>query len=401
MTPDLDTLLVLTIPISSALVGWGTNVLALKMTFHPLEFVGIRPFFGWQGIIPAKAVSMANRTVDLMTQRLVEVQEVIERLDPEEVVEALSPGVSELIRGIIDDVMQREQPTLWNTLPEDVKEQIYAKAEAQSPFVIRESMADLLVDIEEVLDLKQMAVTALLADRAFLNRIFLECGREEFKFIERSGLYFGFLFGVIMMAAWLVWPADWLLPVFGFVIGWLTNFLALKMIFEPARPRNVFGFTWQGSFLKRQDEVSEAYSRLVARNIVSTSNILQAIFDGPGSKRLLEIIERYVAEAASHYEAVPRPVTNFLIGSEQYVAIKSDISERIVNAVPGGPVYDIQDYADEALDIENTLRERLRELPPEQFTGLLRPIFQEDEWKLILVGAVLGCLVGFAQSLVL
>ena len=94
-------------------------------------------------------------------------------------------------------------------------------------------------------------------------------------------------------------------------------------------------------------------------------------------------------------------MTNFLIGSEQYEALKADISRRIVQAVPGGPVYDIEEYADEALDIENTLRERLRDLPPEQFTGLLRPIFQEDEWKLILVGAVLGCLVGVAQALVL
>lgn len=400
MNLDLDTLLIFSIPLSSALVGWGTNVLALKMTFYPLDYVGIRPF-GWQGIIPAKAVSMATRTVDLMTQKLVAVHEVIERLDPDEVVEALGPGVAALIEEIIDDVMAREQPELWATLPEGVKEQVYARAQQEAPFVIRESMADLLVEVEDVLDIKTMAIDALLADREFLNRIFLECGREEFRFIEKSGLYFGFLFGLAMMVAWLLFPFDALLPLFGFVIGWLTNYLALRMIFEPARPRQVLGFTWQGSFLKRQEEVSEAYARLVAQNIVSTENILYAIFDGPGSKRLLEIIERYVTEVSKDYEAVPRPVTNFLIGSEQYDALKTDIAQRIVNAVPGGPVYDIEEYAEEALDIENTLRARLEALPPEQFTGLLRPIFQEDEWKLILVGAVLGCLVGVAQSLVL
>lgn len=401
MAVDLDTLLVATIPISSAIVGWGTNVVALKMTFHPLDFVGIPPYLGWQGIIPAKAVSMANRTVDLMTQRLVAVSEVIERLEPDRVVEALSPGVAALIRQIIDDVMTQEQPGLWAGLPDAVKEQIYARAAQEAPFVIRESLADLRVDIEEVLDLKAMAVSALLEDRGFLNRIFLECGREEFRFIERSGLYFGFGFGLLVMGAWMLWPHGWLLPAVGFVIGWLTNFLALKMIFEPTNPRRILGFTWQGSFLRRQHEVSEAYARLVARNIVSTRNILRAMFEGPGGARLLEIIQRYVSEAASNYEAVPRPVTDFLLGSEHYEALKHDIGERIVAAVPGGPLWDVEDYAAEALDIEATLRDRLRELPPEQFTGLLRPIFQEDEWKLILVGAVLGLLVGVAQTLIL
>ena len=53
----------LSIPVIGAIVGWGTNVVALKMTFYPLEFTGISPYLGWQGIIPAKAESMAARTV--------------------------------------------------------------------------------------------------------------------------------------------------------------------------------------------------------------------------------------------------------------------------------------------------------------------------------------------------
>ena len=46
-------LIYLAIPITSALVGWLTNVVAIKMTFYPLNFIGIKPI-GWQGIIPSK-----------------------------------------------------------------------------------------------------------------------------------------------------------------------------------------------------------------------------------------------------------------------------------------------------------------------------------------------------------
>jgi hypothetical protein len=47
--------------------------------------------------------------------------------------------------------------------------------------------------------------------------------------------------------------------------------------------------------------------------------------------------------------------------------------------------------------VERLLRERMEAMPPAQFQDLLRPCFQEDEWKLILLGAVLGFGAGLAQ----
>jgi hypothetical protein len=55
------------------------------------------------------------------------------------------------------------------------------------------------------------------------------------------------------------------------------------------------------------------------------------------------------------------------------------------------------DYTEQALNLENTLREKMQALPPRKFAGFLHPIFQEDEWKLITVGAILGGLAGIAQ----
>jgi hypothetical protein len=59
----IDNLPYLTIPFVSAFVGWITNVVAIKMTFYPIEFVGVKPF-GWQGIVPSKAKKMAETGVD-------------------------------------------------------------------------------------------------------------------------------------------------------------------------------------------------------------------------------------------------------------------------------------------------------------------------------------------------
>ena len=47
--------------------------------------------------------------------------------------------------------------------------------------------------------------------------------------------------------------------------------------------------------------------------------------------------------------------------------------------------------------LSKLLGERMAELSPEEFQGLLRPAFQEDELILILVGCALGAAAGFAQ----
>ncbi len=78
-------------PLMSGVVGWLTNVLALEMTFYPIEFFGTEWYrideqpwglFGWQGIIPTKAAKMAATVADLSTQKLFSVQDMFSRIDP-------------------------------------------------------------------------------------------------------------------------------------------------------------------------------------------------------------------------------------------------------------------------------------------------------------------------------
>jgi uncharacterized membrane protein YheB (UPF0754 family) len=50
--------------------------------------------------------------------------------------------------------------------------------------------------------------------------------------------------------------------------------------------------------------------------------------------------------------------------------------------------------------IEELIAARMAELPPEEFIDLLRPAFEEDEWMLIMLGAVLGFAAGWLQLVV-
>ncbi|MCB0293920.1 MAG: hypothetical protein KDG51_01490, partial [Calditrichaeota bacterium] len=79
----------LSIPVVAALVGWGTNWLAVKMTFYPVEPLGKPPFLGWQGIIPSKAAKMGAVTADSTLSRLGTLQELLNRMDPETIADHL------------------------------------------------------------------------------------------------------------------------------------------------------------------------------------------------------------------------------------------------------------------------------------------------------------------------
>ena len=47
------------------------------------------------------------------------------------------------------------------------------------------------------------------------------------------------------------------------------------------------------------------------------------------------------------------------------------------------------------------MEENLGALDAEEFGGVLRPVFQKDEWKLILAGGVIGSGIGALQVVLL
>ncbi len=394
------------IPVISALVGWSTNVLALKMTFYPLEFTGIGPL-GWQGIVPAKAGTMAGKAVDLLTKNLISIEDRFDQIEPERVAEELEPALNRLAMQIIDEVMEEEAPNLWESAPLPVKQRVYQRVSDDLPEVVEDVMQEIKVHITELLDLRGMVVQELERDKELLNQIFLKVGDAEFGFIERSGLYFGFMFGLVQMTLFFIANellgidqevAGWTLPAAGLFVGWATNTLALRMIFEPLRPRQIGPLRVQGLFLRRQLEVANEYARIVSQQILTAQKIFETMITGPASQRLSSMMEAHIRRAVDSTAGAARTLVQVSQGARSYVRIKRAIGRRFVEALP----YYIKHmfgYAEEALDIENTLRSRMQGLPAIDFVGFLRPVFQEDEWKLILVGAILGFLAGLAQMI--
>ncbi|AGM10046.1 DUF445 family protein [Amycolatopsis keratiniphila] len=390
-----------TMPFIAALIGYVTKRVAIEMMFKPVEFVGVKPFLGWQGVLPANAERMAATATEMLTNNLVDPKEIFARLDPAQVAKEIEQPLLRIVEDVTREVMEQYQPRLWEVLPNTAQQLLLKRVQAEAPRAITKIMGEISENIEDVLDLKHMVVTNLVRDKALLNRLIRDISRPEMRFIARSGIVFGFSLGCVQLLVWALTKSPIVLPLFGIGIGWFTDWIALKMIFLPREPKRFFGFyTWQGVFQKRKDQVSADYGDMIAREIITIPNLLEAVLSGPKSDKLFTMITREVQRTIDAQASVVKPFVALAVGSRRFQEMKQTAAAKAAARIPE-TIRHAESYAVNALDVRNTIVDRMRRLKPLEFEQLLRPAFRQDEWKLIAVGAVIGGLVGELQVLLL
>eukprot|EP00578_Thalassiosira_sp_NH16_P005243 CAMPEP_0181138360 /NCGR_PEP_ID=MMETSP1071-20121207/34204_1 /TAXON_ID=35127 /ORGANISM="Thalassiosira sp., Strain NH16" /LENGTH=373 /DNA_ID=CAMNT_0023225189 /DNA_START=206 /DNA_END=1327 /DNA_ORIENTATION=+ len=356
--------------------------------------------FGWQGIIPTKAEKMASVCFDLMTTKLINMKEVFDRLDPAKFSEVMEDALLLTLDSIVNEVAMQYMPKVWSNLPREVKDEVVVAMNIESEQFLTAFMDDVKENIDDILDIKQMTVSACVREKKLVNKIFQECGEKEFVFIRQSGLYFGFLFGLIQMGVFFVYDAVWVLPVFGFLVGWATNWLALKVIFRPLNPHKFGPITIHGIFLKRQQEVSETFARVNCVEILHTKAIWETILNGPLSQNFFAMLRAHSIVFTEKLVGGMKPFAVTALGSGQFSEMKEEIARKIADSLPAMMPHSYQ-YTTEALDMENTIRVKMSALSYPEFEGVLHPAFEEDEILLIFVGGVLGLCAGAIQTVML
>lgn len=389
--------LVLLIPLIAGFIGWFTNWLAVKATLYPVEFVGIPPAFGWQGVIPKNTEEMSQSFSKLIHDKLVDMEKIFADIDHDDN-EELDKVVEDVSVEIIREFSTNIAPDSWARAREKLREYINMLVRRNVRRVTVEILDRMAAEAGDFIDIDKIAHEALVEDRALLGRVLMDVAGPEFKFIERSGLWFGFLFGIIQMFVWIVYPAGWVLPAAGFLVGYVTNWLAMNLIYEPREPVQIGPFKIQGVFIKRQREVATQFADVIADRVLTPENMVQHISEGPNRQRLLDILEGQVEESMKEYER--DAMVAMLVSKDKLEEAKADLLGRVRNADMSDS-RQIKTFADQSRRIHAQMEENLGALDADQFGGILRPVFQKDEWKLILAGGVIGTGIGALQVVLL
>jgi uncharacterized membrane protein YheB (UPF0754 family) len=388
-------------PLISSAIGYLTKLVAIEMIFRPTEFVGIKPYLGWQGMVPRRAAKMAGIAVDNVMGNLIQPEELIDLIDPDELIAELAGPLRESIAELTEAIITDINPGLWEAMPERARNALISRVEKRVPGITRRLMEQVRNNIDQLLDIRHMVVLNLVRDKVLLNRMMRDISEKALKFMARAGGIFGLYIGLVQVTVFIITGSHLVLPIFGLITGGTTDWIALHMIFRPAEPgKRLFGIMpWQGIFHKLRDEVSRDYAHLLAKDILSPRRVMERMLTGPMSDTLYLMIEEEIKRTIDEEAGFALPVVLAVRGGA-YQRMKQRIADNVLAQMPE-QASRIQEFADNALSVEDLAVERMMLMTSDQYEELLRPAFRDDEKTVVAVGAVLGFIVGELQAALL
>lgn len=397
ITADFDKnwLIYLSMPFVAAFVGWFTKIIALQMVYRPLEFVGIGPI-GWQGVMPRRAGKVASKSMEALTS-LLSPEEMISRFNADDLVDTLREPLLKAVDESARDIADQIAPGLWDQLPIAAHQAIRARVRAQAPQLTEKLLAEMKSDVGRYIDIQYLAVSTLVRNKAKLVTLMKAVSTDAFTFVRRSGIYFGFVIGLVQMVAWAVFQNPWIMPAFGFGVGFISDWIALTMLFRPLEPKKFLGiFPFQGLLIAQRDKITNAFSKILAEDLFSPETLFDGVLNGPGSEKLFALVAKEVEAAIDEQTGAATPLIRLAVGTERYRAMKQGLIDRVAEMLPT-TLRAAQDYTMKVIDLENTIVEKMNQLTNAQYESMFRPVFKDDEPLMIAVGAVLGGLVGEIQ----
>ena len=188
----------------------------------------------------------------------------------------------------------------------------------------------------------------------------------------------------------------YLLPILAALIGWITNYLAIKMLFHPHQPKKILGLTFQGVFPKRQAQIAEKLGDLVANELFSMQDVAQKIEDLSTQPEVLEEVGRRIEKTIRGKLISAFPMLSMFLSDEMI--------EKVTNLFKG----ELEDFLrvsaqglaakmEDSVDIQGLVREKVQAFSSNKIEELLLS-FMEQEFRFIeKIGAVLGFLIGCIQ----
>jgi hypothetical protein len=330
-------------------------LIILTNWFCPIKYIS-----RWQGIVPAKTLKMSEAMVNTTINELLTMEEIIQRLDPNTVADILLPQAGQIVQPFVDELLADKPKQIQNfasSYAADSEGWVQKK-------VAHKFLSDLTVDVQKnigsICNLRNCVVDMMMSDRSLLGKLFQISGKDELAFLTDSGLWFGFLLGLIQLVVALYWDNPWTLSIGGLIVGLATNWLALKWIFEPVNPVKIGPIVLQGLFLRRQNEVAADFSRFFASKVLTSRQIWGSMLTDPTT------LPEWEKLLASRFSTFTKDFTFGAIDLEEKSRKLKAASARVC-AKLFDYLNDLHGYVDKVLEIEQTLCVRMSAMTSTQF----------------------------------
>lgn len=186
------------------------------------------------------------------------------------------------------------------------------------------------------------------------------------------------------------------LPIIAALLGWFTNYIAVKMLFHPREPISLYFFELQGVFPKRQAVIAEKLGKMVVDELFSAKDLRDKISNPDSLEKIYDSIEEKVDDYLR--DALPNkfPVMSLFIREKTRNNIKEEMLAEVERITPT-VINKYLDDMEQQLDIQEIVRSKVAELSPQKLEGLINSIISKEFRFIEIIGAVIGFLVGCIQ----
>ena len=188
----------------------------------------------------------------------------------------------------------------------------------------------------------------------------------------------------------------YLLPILAALVGWITNFLAIKMLFHPHQPKKILCITFHGVFPKRQPQIAENLGSLVANELLSMKDVAQKIEDLSTQPETLDEVGKRIEKTIRGKLISAFPMLSMFLTDDMIVKVTNLFKGELEDFLKES-AQELASKMEKSVDIQALVREKVQAFSSNKLEELLVG-FMAQEFRFIeRIGAVLGFLIGCFQ----
>ena len=190
----------------------------------------------------------------------------------------------------------------------------------------------------------------------------------------------------------------WLLfPTVGAAIGYSTNWLAVKMLFRPRKPRRILGTEVQGVIPRRQSDLAASVARTVEEELLSKDDIQKLVTSIAESDRVRDLLHQRVDKLITDQLNSFGPLVRTFVSNDIIDSLKSKIEVEIMRFI-GNMREELHHGLGEHLDIHEMVQQRIESFDLDRLEEIVFRIAKKELRHIEILGGVLGAAIGLVQA---
>jgi len=193
--------------------------------------------------------------------------------------------------------------------------------------------------------------------------------------------------------------SEWIiLPVAGALIGWVTNFIAIRMLFRPKKPVRLFGrFVFQGVLPRRQAELARVVGETVERDLLPVDELVDSLDFSGYQEDVIEAVVGHVGRRLDENlpDLLPANVKRMISGYARKVVGKE------AAAVFGEVTARLKERVRRDVKLGELVRQKMNGFDTDKLERIVVRVATTELRAIEVLGGVLGFLIGVAQAALL